>query len=372
MSESKNQSTIQPEIPSPDALDPWQNVGLPPTTGWGPDVLGEPFQARTIPLEDDEEGPNEAVLVRMRAPKKHRRKKAKPKFALLYIHGRNDYFFQVEAAQNFQDMGAAFYALDLRKYGRALRPWQTIGYADDLSVYDQDLSAAADIIAEEHPDLPLVVFAHSTGGLIATLWAWKNPDRIAALILNAAWLELQSLTGLRPTLEKVLRGLAGLNPRATVIGESKVNYYARSITEGWAGAEFAAPEEMRGDLEDPAMVGWSVIEEWKKPFSYPAPAAWLGAILEGHRLVQDEVQLSCPVLSLASSKGAPDDVWSPVVFEADIVLDPDLVSRRAATLSSDVTIARLPGKHDLLLSDPQVRADLYTLVDRWLRYALPQ
>ncbi len=84
------------------------------------------------------------------------------------------------------DAGAAFYALDMRKYGRSLRPHQTIGYADDLSAYDEEIGEAIEIIRSEREDEPIVLMGHSTGGLIATLWAHRHPGVLAGLILNSA------------------------------------------------------------------------------------------------------------------------------------------------------------------------------------------
>lgn len=358
--------------PSPDALEPWGNCDPPTEDKWSVDVLGHPFEARLIPLPDDEEGPASATLIRIKMDRsrRRRRKHSKPSFVILYLHGRNDYFFQAEAAKRFQKMGAAFYALDLRKYGRSLRPWQTIGYTDDLDVYDQELNRAVELVRQDHPNLPLILFAHSTGGLIGTLWAWKHPGLIDGLVLNSAWLELQSMTSIRPTLERIMKGVAGLKPRATVIGESKVNTYHRSISEGWGGSGFDLPDwaETKGD--DPSLTGWAMHSQWKRPNSYPAPAAWLLAILAGHRQVENEVHLDCPVLSLASTSSATEDEWAPAVFNSDVVLDPDLVSQRAATLSDSVTIIRLPGKHDLLLSDPPVREALYEAVMKWIHCSL--
>lgn len=359
-----------PLLPSPHALRPWGARELPKVGKWSPDVLGEPFQARTLPLGEDEEGRVEATLVRLNRDKKHRPWHPKPKLALLYVHGRNDYFFQTEAAHRFTDMGAAFYALDLRKYGRSLRPWQTIGFTDNLDVYGEELNMALDLIEAEHPGLPVVIMAHSTGGLIVSLWAWKSERNIAGIIFNSAWLELHSMTAMRPTLEKVVKGLAGLNPRATVLAESKVNTYSRSIVGGWGKSGFEMPEDVAQDEGDLSVVGWKLFFEWKQPYSYPAPAAWMGAILAGHRLVQTEVFLDMPILSLASTKGGSEDHWAPEVFTSDIVLDPDLVSARAATLSNNVTIARLPGKHDLLLSNFAVREEVYQIVEDWVGYAL--
>ena len=116
-------------IPERDVMAPWGEDG-PPGLQWRADILGDGYESRTVELLDDAEGPCVATLVRATPP-------ADARMTVLYLHGRNDYFFQTEMAQQLVDAGAAFYALDMRKYGRSLRPHQTIGYADDLSAYDE-------------------------------------------------------------------------------------------------------------------------------------------------------------------------------------------------------------------------------------------
>ena len=64
-----------------------------------------------------------------------------------------------------------------------------------------------------------------------------------------------------------------------------------------------------------------------------------------------------------------DEQWSPELFETDVVLNADLVNERSADLSDNVTLARFPGRHDLMLSDPAVREDVYETIRRWLAYA---
>ena len=61
---------------------------------------------------------------------------------MLYVHGWSDYFFNPELAEFWSDAGARFFALDLRKYGRSLRPGQTPGYITNLADYDADIEAA--------------------------------------------------------------------------------------------------------------------------------------------------------------------------------------------------------------------------------------
>ena len=58
------------------------------------------------------------------------------------MHGFADYFFQTGYAEWWTERGYDFYALDLRKYGRSLRPHQTPNYVTDLREYFAELDAA--------------------------------------------------------------------------------------------------------------------------------------------------------------------------------------------------------------------------------------
>ena len=80
---------------------------------------------------------------------------------LLYLHGWNDYFFQTHIADYLSEIGYDFYALDLRRYGRSIRPGQLRGFITNLDDYSVELDAAADVIAADHDRLLLM--GHSTG-----------------------------------------------------------------------------------------------------------------------------------------------------------------------------------------------------------------
>lgn len=345
-----------------DVLAPWGPSGPPPSGLWVPDILGTPYSCRTLELLDDEEGPVVATLVR--------KTRHNPRFILLYLHGRNDYFFQTELSETIDHSGGAFYALDLRKYGRSLRPWQTIGYIDDLSAYDEDISAALDLIRLDHPDLPLIVMGHSTGGLIAALWAYRHPGACTGLILNSAWLDLQKYASMKPALKGVLDRVAARSPHAPVIGAGS-DTYSRSLSGGWEQSGFPLPERLEAYRDDPAVRGWVYAPEWKRPDSYPVPAAWLAAVIRGQEEIEKNAHIDCPVLSMTSTRSVLDEKWSPDVFSSDIVLDVNAIRKRAVNLSDCVTMARLPGKHDLATSDPDVRADYYAIITRWLRAVCP-
>jgi alpha-beta hydrolase superfamily lysophospholipase len=79
--------------------------------------------------------------------------------------------------------GCAIYAEDHLGHGRSDGERALI--ADFEHVVD-DLAALADIAAGEHPRLPTLFIGHSMGGLLASRFAQRHPDRAAGLVLLGA------------------------------------------------------------------------------------------------------------------------------------------------------------------------------------------
>src|SRR3954468_1896239 len=125
------------------------------------DVLGADYTVTRLPLDDDHEGEVVATLVSRRVPDSGK--------AVLYVHGFVDYFFQAHLADFYVERGYSFYALDLRKYGRSLLKHQTPNFARDMSDYFPEIDEAVRLIREDN-DLVLLN-GHSTGGLVAAVWA---------------------------------------------------------------------------------------------------------------------------------------------------------------------------------------------------------
>ena len=90
--------------------------------------------------------------------------------AVLLVHGFTDYFFNTEQADHFAARGFAVYALDQHKCGRSWREGQTPHFTTDLARYDTELERALDLIAEAAPTANVLIYGHSTGGLIVALW----------------------------------------------------------------------------------------------------------------------------------------------------------------------------------------------------------
>src|SRR5258708_21065316 len=200
---------------------------------WKPDILGAGYVQKLIHLGDDPDGEGivEAVLVR-REP----RPGEDARGVVLYVHGFTDYFFQAELADFLAARGLPFYALDLRKCGRARRPGQTAHYVSDLALYDAELDRALAIVTGAHPGLPVTIVAHSTGGLIAALWLVRRPAAataaeahtpVAGVALNSPWLDLQGSPVLRGPVTQAMRVLATVRPFGVI--PAKPGVYGQTL-----------------------------------------------------------------------------------------------------------------------------------------------
>src|SRR3954470_24397879 len=127
-------------------------------SAWRPDALLPGFEALELQFPPDYDGPVCATLVRLPGGEARRG-------AVLYVHGFIDYFFQRHMAERFAAEGYAFYALDLRKYGRSLRPHQHPNFCKNIAECYGDISAALGIIGTH-----VLLAGHSTGGLVTALY----------------------------------------------------------------------------------------------------------------------------------------------------------------------------------------------------------
>lgn len=320
--------------------------------GWQPDVLGDRFEQLTIPLGADNEGDVVATLVRYRpAPRPHLTTLPADGADVLYVHGWSDYFFQTQLAEFWHQSGARFFAIDLRKYGRSLRPHQTPGDIDDLTTYDEEIEAALEIMRDrdgEDHRRPLILMGHSTGGLTLSLWADRHPGRARAVVLNSPWLEFQARGAGRAALASLIGMQARFEPHAP-LPNVDLGFYTRSVSSTMDGE-------------------WNYNLDWRPLRGFAVHPRWLNAVLAGHARVATGLTIDAPVLTLLSARSTLGPRWTPDMLRSDIVLVVEDIAARAVRLGSTVTIARIEGAlHDVTLSAPDARADAYAQVTRWLR-----
>lgn len=343
----------------------------PAPTTWGPDLLGPGFQARSIELlPDDEDDAAVATLVRhvpAEDPLARPGTPSTPTFVCLYLHGWNDYFFQPELAREVAALGGAFYALDLRRYGRSWRQGQMLGWITSLTDYDEEIGQALALVrAERDEHLPLVLMGHSTGGLTAALWADRHPGALAGLVLVSPWLEMQGSNLLVSVGEPIVHTLARLDPRMVIPTPTAPVEQLFSASDGW-------DPERDGPLPDPSwegdpyVTGYQINPDWCPRPSAPIRPGWLRAILAGHARVYAGLDIRCPVLSMSSARSRLGITYNEDSRSTDTVLDAQAIARRAVDLGALVTVARFDGGvHNLTLSAPPVREQVYSTIRRWI------
>ncbi|MCG2802155.1 MAG: alpha/beta hydrolase [Cellulomonas sp.] len=308
---------------------------------WAPDVLGDRFEQLTLPLADDDEGEVVATLVRPAT------RPAAPTADVLYVHGWSDYFFQTELADFWAGQGAAFHALDLRKYGRSLRPHQRPGFISDLATYDEDIAAALDVLRTD-PARPLILMGHSTGGLTLSLWAARHPDVASGLLLNSPWLEFQTRAIGRVVLTPAMTLGARIDPRHE-LPNVDLGFYTRAVSASADGE-------------------WTYRADWRPARGFRTTRAWLDAVLRGQEQVERGLDLRIPVLVLLSTRSTLLPRWTPEMAHTDTALDVVGVARRSADLGRHVQIERLEGAlHDVVLSAAPVREVAYAAMAHWVR-----
>lgn len=315
-------------------------------TAWEPDVLGPGWERTTLDLGADHEGPLVATLVRRREDGTASGQ-ADERPAVLYVHGFNDYFFQAHLGDRMAAHGYAFYALDLRRYGRSLRPWQTPGYCDDLTEYVPELNAAARTVTG-HGHRRLVVMAHSTGGLVASLWthSLRRAGVVDALVLNSPWFDLAAPWFSRVVSTRVL-DLVGPFDRYRPL--TRGPSYSRHMHVSRGGA-------------------WEYDLTLKRPDGVPVRAGWLRAVRRGQARLARGLEIAAPVLVCVADQSGPDHDPNPARDRQDTVLDVEQIVRRAQRLGPDVTVVRIPdGVHDLALSAEPAREHYLDTVVTWLR-----
>ena len=320
-----------------------------------PDILIG-FEQQTIVMPNDYEGEVVCTLVR-------KLNKQPTEQAVLYIHGFLDYFFQEEVAEMFTKQGYNFYAIDLRKYGRSILPNQRPCNFRKIDEYFADLDAAiAQIRAESNKKL--VILAHSTGGLIASLYLNRCKNVCDSLVLNSPFLEMNKGWRTRKISIPVAAFFARLFPNAAV-NSGIVMAIIKPFSHLAVNTQTAS---FYGDsLHKSAKGEWEYRLEWKSLTAKKITLSWLRGIHQAHKAVKRGLDIQCPILVLSSDKSMRGREWLDAFHQADLVLSIDQIQHYATKLGKNVTRQKIiGGKHDLFLSQKPVRENAYEVMFGWL------
>ncbi|MGF1869345.1 alpha/beta hydrolase [Photobacterium indicum] len=311
-------------------------------TDWVADTELAGFETTTLSLQDDYDGEASATLIRLKSVEQSQK-------AVLYIHGYSDYFFQEEMAQQYIDHGYNFYAIDLRKYGRSISENTTHpNMMKKIDEYDEEITKAISLIRGEEENTKLLLAAHSTGGLIAAIYAdkYQSTKTIDAVFFNSPYLNKVPVGG------SAIIALGLTCPFCELPTPPNLKVYGESVNDKYHGE-------------------WNFNLEWKPVGrdggDIPVYAGWLRSVYLAQKQVKAGLDIQVPILVMHSKYSYKPLFYTDKASMMDTVLVVDEINEYADYLGDHVTKIRVDGGlHDLVLSKSDVRTKVYTELFRWL------
>jgi alpha-beta hydrolase superfamily lysophospholipase len=316
---------------------------------WTDDVLPG-YRQHTLALGTDPDGEGELFATLVRTTDS-----IPSSSVVLAVHGYTDYFFNTELADHFAARGWRFYGLDSRRCGRSWREGQTPHFTTDLTQYDRELEGALAIIGAENPAARVLVYGHSTGGLVVSLWLDRVRCRgdtaalkIAGLVLNSPFLDLNGPAILRTRATSTAIGAASRVRATRVVRGAGSGGYGLTLHRAYHG-------EFDYNLT------------WKPIGGFPITVGWIHAIRRGQARLHRGLDVGVPNLVLRSDHSVAEAAETQLLQRGDAVLDVAHIARWAGCLGNRTTsVPVVDAKHDVFLSLSEPRAAAYAELDRWL------
>ena len=261
--------------------------------------------------------------------------------AVLHVHGFADYFFQTEYAEWWLERGYDFYALDLRKYGRSLRPHQTPNYVTDLQRVLRRDRPGVDPDRRARRPRP----RRRLRPLDRRADVRRSGPTSGSPSSSPAWCSTRPGSTCTAAPGCALAGTAGAQPGRAAPADARDPARGHRLLRAQPAPRPRGRVGLRPHLEAGRVV--------------PGPLGWLRAdppraTPQLHRGLSSR----CPVLVLSSGAHRAPGEMGDDVHGNDVVLDvpadPAVGHRRSAATSP--TSPSTGARHDVVLSRPEPRA----------------
>lgn len=181
---------------------------------------------------------------------------SRTKAVIQIVHGLMEHAARYERfAQSLTEAGYIVYASDLRGHGRTSKTQSELGYAghDSFNRMVKDLYEITQTIKTEHPNLPVIIFAHSMGSLLAQSYITKYGEEIEGLILSGT----QGRQGFLPKVATLLAKLEmqkkGAKAPSKFLNELVFGQYNKAFHPARTDFDWLSRDEQEVDkyLNDP-------------------------------------------------------------------------------------------------------------------------
>ncbi|MEK1853886.1 MAG: alpha/beta hydrolase [Phyllobacterium sp.] len=176
-------------------------------------------------------------------------------------------------AQFLNGQGFHVYAHDHRGHGLTKAPGAPAGRFAQAGgprhVLD-DMDAINDLARNRHPGLPLIMFGHSMGGLVALNYVLKHPDKVDAAAIWNANFSAGFLGRLAQAILRAERMFLGSDVPSMVLPKLTFQDWGRSINNARTASDWLSrdPDEVDAYLADP-LSGWNpTVSMWRDIFDF--------------------------------------------------------------------------------------------------------
>lgn len=187
--------------------------------------------------------------------------------------GRYRRFAQAMAAQ-----GLEVYAHDHRGHGRTKADDAPIGrfaWKDGVQKVMADVMAIRTMVGERHPGLPVILFGHSMGGLIALNTAVSHPDRFDGLSIWNSNLNPGIMGRVAQVILRTEKMLKGSDVPSAILPKATFRIWNSKMPEKRTSADWLSHDKAAVDayVEDPLCQFEASVSLWQDVFemSYRGP-----------------------------------------------------------------------------------------------------
>ncbi|THF53882.1 alpha/beta hydrolase [Allorhizobium terrae] len=171
---------------------------------------------------------------------------------LLICHGLTEHSLRYNAfAKAMSAAGFHVYAHDHRGHGQTTAPDASLGRfarRDGVAKVIADVKAMRDFASAAHPDLPIVLFGHSMGGLIALRAATEYPESFNALAVWNSNFNAGIAGHIARIVLKIERALKGSDVPSLIMAKSTFEAWGKSIRNHRTAFDWLSRDAQEVDL----------------------------------------------------------------------------------------------------------------------------
>ncbi|MBO7703916.1 MAG: lysophospholipase [Solobacterium sp.] len=273
------------------------------------------------------------------------------KGAVAIVHGMAEHRGRyIPFAQYLADHGFGVLTYDLPGHGESVKEHR--GYFGDENGWDVLVDSAVDAVrktGETFPDVPLFLFGHSMGSIIARCFLQKHDDMIDGLILSGAP-NYQAAAAAGIALGRVLRRFRGKTGTSKLMDQMVTGNFNRAVENPDTPLDWLSydSENVRKYIDDPDC-GFG--------FTIQGYIDELRGIRRMHRVKR--YLFNNPKLPIAFFAGADDPCTG-----GDAGLD-DSAGTLVKAGYRDISVKRYPGMRHEILNETG-RQEVYEDIENWL------